>query len=208
VTLRNKIRTLAFQESMDKWAQGLSDTMADIAKPVLFGLGGYGASRALGGEKATGVPDWLLGPAVGLGAAMPAASAISRGIRNRQARKTMESGDSEQQAQLEELLRREQEQQEMYAPTQQMIQQMTAYQMGMPPEMMRTASDKTAGTSFRVPADQAETIMTQAQQRVTQQQQQQQQQQIAQATVAQQIKAQFRGLQQARSKQVAKKHGG
>jgi len=201
MNLVRQVEIASFCGAMEKWAQdqGFSGTLADLMKPVVYGIGGYAASRALGGERATGIPDYLLGPALGVGAAMPAMGAIGRSISNYRARKQMAHLDAQQQAQLEQALAREQElQAQMQAPSQDMLNQLAAYQMGVPPDAMM---GQKMG-QLRVPAQQADQIATNAQQQYMQGQQQQMQQQMQQAAIAQQIKGQFRGLQQNQARQA------
>lgn len=196
MNLPSRIRFLSFRETLlRKQAQdrGFSGTLSDIAKPVLFGVGGYAASRALGGEERTGVPDWLLGPAVGIGAAMPLTSAVGRGIQNYRLRRQAAQADEEQQAQLEHLLEQEREmRQQMNAPYKEMLQQLVGYQMGIPMDAYGTKMGQ-----LRIPLQQADQIATTAQQNYQQGQVQQTQQQMQNAAVAQAVKAQMRGAAQA-----------
>jgi len=191
------IKQKAFLEGLQKWAQegGFTDTMADLFTPVAFGIGGYGLSKALGGQERTGVPDWLLGPAAGVGVAMPALRGIYRGIRGMAQRRR----DTRRQRELEETLAREQEARAVYeSQAQDLLRGVAAGLPGpVPPEAYFKAG------AYSVPLQQADQVATQAQQAVQKAQQQEAQKNLTNAIYAQQVKQQFRGLGTAQARPAA-----
>lgn len=180
MNLARQVESAAFMSSLQKWSQDLGTMLSGVSKPILFGMGGYGFSKELGGEKATGIPDWLLGPAAGLGLAMPLSEDISRSMAppdNQVPPEEMQQLRLMQALQHEQMLRRK-------------MQQQLAASMGL------------KLGQFRVPAQQAEQVAARAQKAVQQSQMQQAQQQIQQAVFGQQLKGLFRGLGQAQARKT------
>lgn len=193
--LLEEVERRTFCDGFSKWAReggGFTDTMADLFTPVAFGIGGYGLSKALGGQRHTGVPDWLLGPTAGVGVAMPAARAIYRGIRNMSQRRR----DARQQQELEQMLAREQEARAMYeSQARDILRGVAAGLPGpIPPEAYYPKM-----SAYSVPLEQADQVATRAQQVVQQAQQQEAQKALTNAVYAQQVRQQFKGLGQAKA---------
>lgn len=93
----------SFVESLQKWAQegGLASALEGIATPALFGIGGYAASRQLGLGRYFGLPDEIVGPAIGLGAVMPAVRMARDYLRKRREEDAMQEMTQEEMDRLE-----------------------------------------------------------------------------------------------------------
>jgi hypothetical protein len=132
---RSFLEKVAFAEKVAQMG-GFSQGMADLAQPLLFGMGGYGLSKALGGEQATGIPDYLLGPAAGIGIGMPLMSGLRQGVGGLFERRRQQQQMQQQQAEIEQAMAQDQAlQQQMQEQSQNMLQQLAMQQAGMPEGM-------------------------------------------------------------------------
>lgn len=135
------LRRTAFLEKIGQG--GLGSAVSGLATPLLFGLGGYGASKALGGEARTGIPDWLLGPAAGVGLGLPLFNAARQGISGALSRRSNQEQADRQQAEIEASLQQDAEmQQQMQMQAQEMMQRLALSQSGVPmapPDVMQQA---------------------------------------------------------------------
>lgn len=205
-----------FNEELQKYAQqsGLMSTLEGLAVPALLGIGGYAGARALGQEQYTGVPNWLMGPAAGIGLGVP----LYRGIRSLASRwGGGEGGQDQSSVEYQRALQQElAAQSALEAQSRAMMEQTMqgmyggqytpgVYTSGIP-EGYKMGSDelanklrerqKTAAGELRIPMAQVDQRFQQLARGAKQQQMQQMQQHMQQAAVAQIVKGQFRGLQE------------
>jgi hypothetical protein len=207
------VQKLAFMERLEKWAQEeegegrlpLVAAAENVAVPAVYGLGGYLGSKYLGLGEKVGLPDWLVGPALGLGAAMPAARFAKRTAKRLLAPKDRGPSreDLEAQRQYDD---QSMQQADLERQSQMLLAQSMAPAYGIPEELpaaymkqgnlrarlLKRAQQKNLlapppETDYHVSDEQAPQVQQQANQYVQKQQQQGMMQQAQQAAVAKQL---------------------